>query len=152
MNGTRMLFASQMRLRRATSLRRLRRKDGKAPTSLRPSAELEAWVYRLPALLTRAHSSSGQYGVRKYLESMTFGMLPVQQARVQNHCDLETDVGCIVLAAGCVHRPCGKSISQETTYTKGLPTQTVRLGQGAQQPPGFGRRNLEESDTPQKMC
>lgn len=147
MNGTGMLSASQMRLKRA-----IWGKDRKAPTSLRSSAELEAWVYRLPALLTGAHSLSGQCGVRKYLESMTFGMLPIQQARVQNHCDLETDVGCIVLAAGCVRRPCGKSISQDTTYTKGLPIQTSGLEQGAQQPPGFGKRNLEESDTPQKMC
>lgn len=142
-----MLSASQMRLRRA-----IWRKDRKAPTSLGPSGELESWAYRLPALLTGARSLSGQCGVRKYLESMTFRMLPIQQARVQNHCDLETDAGCIVLAAGCMHSPYGKTISQETTYTKGLPTQTVRLEQGAQQPPDFGKRNLEESDTPQKMC
>lgn len=80
---------------------------------------------------------------------MTFGKLPIQQARVQNHCDLETDVGCIVLAVGCVHRPrylLGDHLHKGTSHTG------VRLEQGAQQPPGFGKRNLEESDTPQKMC
>lgn len=139
-----MLSTSQMRLGRA-----IWREDRKAPTSLRSSAELEAWVYRLPALLTGARSLSDQCGVRKYLESMTFGKLPIQQARVQNHCDLETDVGCIILAAGCVHRPwylLGDHLHKGTSHTD------VRLEQGAQQPPGFGKRNLEESDTPQKMC
>lgn len=45
-----------------------------------------------------------------------------------------------------VHGPCRKSSSLRTTYTKGLSTQTVRLEQEAQKPPGFGRRNLGGSE------
>lgn len=41
-----------------------------------------------------------------------------------------------------------EKVSPRTTRTKGLPEQTVRLEQEAQQPPGSGRRNLGESENP----
>lgn len=83
-----------------------------ASTSLRPSVELEAWLHRRPALLSVGSCTPGQHGARKYLESVTVRMvLPVQQARAQDHCDLETDTEGIALATRHSHRPCGKSIS-----------------------------------------
>ena len=49
----------------------------KAPTSLRPSAEPGAWLPRPTALRTMGSCLSGQRGVRRYLESATFRMIPV---------------------------------------------------------------------------